>query len=276
MTTDRMLSIIQYNMRKDKDGTMAEFFRDEDVLGTDVIAVQEPWSNKYSATTHHPQKQAYYLVWPTDEVPNETRRAPARVCFFIHKRIDPAAIKITNHSTTLQTIVLDFKSYRRTKRIAIHNLYLIAEDIEGVMSAKETVDTLQKAITDNKQCEQIVLGDFNAWHSDWFGRRVQPTGQATRVKNLMEDHGLELWLAPGTVTRPGERINGDNTNSTIDLIWGTQQVTESMVECEALEFLMKSSDHIPIRTILDFNPNLAPVQEEWKFKEAHWDKYRRS
>lgn len=29
-------------MRKDKDGTMAEFFRDEKALSADIIAVQEP------------------------------------------------------------------------------------------------------------------------------------------------------------------------------------------------------------------------------------------
>ena len=57
MKEARIFSIMQYNMRKDKDGTMAEFLRDEEVLGTDVIAVQEPWGNKYCATTHH---QYYY------------------------------------------------------------------------------------------------------------------------------------------------------------------------------------------------------------------------
>lgn len=73
MKDTRPFSIIQYNMRKDKDGTMAEFFRDEEALKSDVIAVQEPWCNKYVATTHHPQKQLYHLVWPTDEC----RKKPA-------------------------------------------------------------------------------------------------------------------------------------------------------------------------------------------------------
>lgn len=277
MKEARIFSIMQYNMRKDKDGTMAEFLRDEEVLGTDVIAVQEPWGNKYCATTHHPQKQLYHLVWPTDEIPEVAGRYIARVCFFIHKRIDQATTKVTSHSTTFQTAVFDFRKEGTHRKIAIHNIYCLpAEKAEkvGILPAERTIALLEQQIEAHSDCEQIALGDFNAWHPEWFGRPVSPTGQATTIKRVMEEHGLSLWLEPGTITRPGERIDGSSTGSTIDLVWGTPQIEENLIECQTAGHLAKSSDHLPIRTLLNITPTKAPIQEEWLYKKADWERYR--
>jgi len=62
---------------------MASFLRDPKALEYDVIAIQEPWRNPYMATTHNPISSQYYLMFPKD-----TREEPARICFFISKRLD--------------------------------------------------------------------------------------------------------------------------------------------------------------------------------------------
>lgn len=47
-----------------------------------------------------------------------------------------------------------------------------------------------------------------------------------------------------------------------------------MIECDVVEELAKSSDHIPIRTILGDIPELAVEQEEWKIKDADFKAFR--
>ena len=55
MPDARYFYILQHNMRKSYD-TAAMTLREENALGYDIIAVQEPWSNLFQATTHNPQK----------------------------------------------------------------------------------------------------------------------------------------------------------------------------------------------------------------------------
>ncbi|KAL9607587.1 MAG: hypothetical protein Q9167_007513, partial [Letrouitia subvulpina] len=85
---------------------------------------------------------------------------------------------------------------------------------------------------------------------------------------------IDLCLEPGTITRPSKQVNSNNLGSTIDLIWGTQQATEHVVECDTVEFLAKASDHLPIRTVLGFTPDIAEAREGWKYKAADWKAFR--
>lgn len=238
------------------------------------MAVQEPWSNPYQATTHHPQKDLYHLAWPSNEIPRETGRSPVHVCMFIHKRINPRSIQIVNHSGTFQTVILKYRYESRDARLAIHNLYLSPQHptvVEEVMTATQTLELADQALTRYASHEQVLLGDFNAWHSEWFGRRVRQTGQARRVREITAKHELELVLEPGTVTRPGE--NPERGSSTIDLIWGTPSITEHVAECTTVEFLAQGSDHLPIRTVLGFRPEIAPVEERWNLKKTNWSTF---
>jgi hypothetical protein len=62
---------------------MASLLRDLGIYNFDIIAIQEPWKNPYSATTHHTAKDRFHLCYLTGDT-----EGPARVCFFINKRID--------------------------------------------------------------------------------------------------------------------------------------------------------------------------------------------
>ncbi|KAJ6078202.1 uncharacterized protein N7446_001138 [Penicillium canescens] len=59
------LEIMQYNKHRSKDVVTADFLRNPRVLEADIIAVQEPWDNPYTETTHHPAKQTHELVFPS-------------------------------------------------------------------------------------------------------------------------------------------------------------------------------------------------------------------
>ena len=267
--------ILQHNMRKSYE-TAALTLRDEGALQYNIIAVQEPWSNPFQATSHNPQKQGYNLIWPSDDSPQQTGQKPVRVCTYIHKRIDPGTIQITNHSPTLQTIRIGFKHAGKHRMIAIHNAYIAPPGAaEEVCPGEKTLTLIDKALEENTQHEQILLGDFNARHTDWFGRDVRPAGLATRLKEITAQRGLDLILEPGTVTRP-PNINApdDQEGTTIDLIWGTQQVMEQVTQCDTAPELQNGSDHYPIHTSIAFQPELAENREDWKYKDADWELFQ--
>lgn len=54
----------------------------------DVIAIQEPWRNEFTDTTHQPAKATHQLLYLKKTEHRDER--PARVCIFISKKIDPA------------------------------------------------------------------------------------------------------------------------------------------------------------------------------------------
>ena len=264
-------------MRKSYD-TAAITLRDENALGYDIIAVQEPWSNPFQATSHNPQKQGYSLIWPSDEIPETIGQKPVRVCTYIHKRIHPGTIQITNHSPTLQTIRIRFKQTGGYRTIAVHNAYVAPPTAaEEVCSGEETLALIDKALEENAEYEQILLGDFNAWHSDWFGRDVDTRGLARQLRAITIKRGLGLILEPGTITRP-PNINApnDREGTTIDLIWGTQQVTEQVIHCDIAPELQNGSDHYPIHSSFAFQPESAELKKEWKYKEANWEAFQAS
>lgn len=83
MTSQNTLTILQYNVRKSRDIVMATLLRDPRIDSYDILAIQEPWRNPFSETTHHPAKNQFHLCYPDSGEPD-----PARVCFFVNKRID--------------------------------------------------------------------------------------------------------------------------------------------------------------------------------------------
>lgn len=60
---------------------MASLLRDPKTHDFDIIAIQEPWTNPYTATTHHSAKDRIHLCYSTGDASD-----PARVCFLINRR----------------------------------------------------------------------------------------------------------------------------------------------------------------------------------------------
>ncbi|OHE90327.1 zinc knuckle [Colletotrichum orchidophilum] len=78
---------------------MATLLRDPSIDKYDIIAIQEPWRNPFSVTTHHPAKDRFHLCYPSGE-----ERGPARVCFFINKKIDHSQWQFRESSRDLCAI----------------------------------------------------------------------------------------------------------------------------------------------------------------------------
>ncbi|PQE08856.1 reverse transcriptase protein [Rutstroemia sp. NJR-2017a BBW] len=93
------LKILQYNVMRSRDEVMATLLRDPKIQEYDILALQEPWRNPFTSTTHNPISHSFHLCFPKD-----SKEAPARVCFFVNKRLDPSSWKTTEHTRDLTTL----------------------------------------------------------------------------------------------------------------------------------------------------------------------------
>jgi hypothetical protein len=75
---------------------MATFLRDQRLAWYHLIAIQEPWLNKFQDTTHHPTKDIFHLIYPL-----MVEGVQVGVCFFVNKSLDikawEAKILAPNH-----------------------------------------------------------------------------------------------------------------------------------------------------------------------------------
>ena len=120
MNRHNRLNILQYNVRKSRDMVMASLLRDPAIYDFDIIAIQEPWRNPYSATTHHPAKDRFHLCYPTGDA-----EGLARVCFFVNKKLDQTKWRFEERTRDICSIAinLDPTDDQQSRQIIVHNVY---------------------------------------------------------------------------------------------------------------------------------------------------------
>ena len=146
---------------------MATMLRDPRIADYDILVLQEPWRNPFSATTHHTARDIFHLCYP----PDTEAECPARVCFFVNKRLDHTTWHFTSHSRDVCTVVSERLGVQAGQsRLAIHNVYNAPRSSGGLGS---TFSMVQQIMEDYATEGQVVLGDFNVHHSMWGGSRVR-------------------------------------------------------------------------------------------------------
>ncbi|OQD70292.1 hypothetical protein PENANT_c265G00793, partial [Penicillium antarcticum] len=118
----------------------------------------------------------------------------------------------------------------------------------------------------------IVIGDFNLHHPAWGGDDAVQDANADALIELTDSADLDLWLAPGTITR-----DESGHQTTIDLVFGSHDLSERFLATEIAHECHAHSDHLPIRTILDVSTSTtdsAPKRRNWKAIETDkFDKF---
>lgn len=244
------LRILQYNIRHGKESNIIPLLEDTRIHEFDILAIQEPWRNKYSPTSYCPSRLPFYLAYPPLE---ETR-----VCFYINKRLHPDSWTVTNHSEDIQTLTIRYGEEQRPLRI--HNVYNPSPQsytslAEGTLTALS--EQLRHSTTEN-----IVIGDFNLHHPLWNGPS-RPTCHAAAdiLLDIARTHSLELTTPEGTVTWKAR-----GTHSTIDLTFVTSTLENRVLRCDTREDLAQLSDHFPVELTLDLQTKkFAPERKRnWK------------
>jgi exonuclease III len=241
------LSILQYNVRKSKDTVMATLLRDPRVMQFDILAIQEPWANSFTPTTHHPAKDQFHLCYPQAE-----DEGPARVCLYINKRLDHSKWQFESHGRDLCTATLTIGQGDEST-VKLHNIYNPDQTAEN---RRSVLPRLRQVLDEAGQAEQILVGDFNLHHELWGGSHIPRTeSEAEDLVEIVEEYNLTSRLAPGTITyEEGQK------QSTIDLCLVTLGLVDRVIRCEVDRHLDHDSDHLPIVTIL--NASVKPLNRE--------------
>jgi exonuclease III len=119
MNRHNRLNILQYNVRKSKDMVMASLLRDPGTNDFDIIAIQEPWKNPCTATTHHPVEDKFHLCYLIGDT-----EGPLQVCFFIKNKIDQTRWRFEEQTRDICSIVVDQTDDQQSQeQVVIHNVY---------------------------------------------------------------------------------------------------------------------------------------------------------
>ena len=259
----QQLNILQYNVRKAKDTVMATLLRDPRVAEYDVLAIQEPWKNPFMSTTHHPAKDIFHLCYPNvDE-----SEGPARVCFFVNKRLDNSAWQFEQHTRDLCTLKIRTGGPDTSdNELIIHNVYNAPQN---TTDRESSLPVLKAQLEEHAPREQIALGDFNLHHRFWGGPRVRHEEQEAKdLLEMMENLDMTSMLAPGTITYE----EGDGT-STIDLCWTTLGMVDRTIRSTVNRDMDHDSDHLPINILLDIRTNLMDTKSKRPWKRLNTEKF---
>jgi exonuclease III len=255
MNRHNRLNILQYNVRKSRDMVMASLLRDPRTYDFDIIAVQEPWKNPYTATTHHPAKDKFHLCYPTGQT-----EGTARVCFFINKTINQARWRFEERTRDICSIILDPTDDQQSReRVVIHNVYNPPKTSSNRQSALPQV---REALRQHQTNEQVLLGDFNLHHPLWGGLNREVTDlESEDLIDIIGDFALYNTLPPGTVTYEEGR-----SQTTIDLCLVTTGLIDKVTKSEVDRDLDHDSDHLPISTTLDLTVQRIEKKprKDWK------------
>lgn len=101
----------------------------------------------------------------------------------------------------------------------------------------------------------MVLGDMNAHHSLWGGVGTKTDREAEQLLKITNEWNLEMTTEEGkhTWTR-------NEQSSVIDLTFVSSSLVGRLIRCERADDVEHSSDHFPIRTVVDIKTSAAVQQ----------------
>ena len=145
----------------------------------------------------------------------------------------------------------------------VHNLYFTPTNQENYrVSAEALLDVLAQAL--EKEGEHILLTDSNLHHLSWSKSSQLYSELATKFKELTDDQGLELAIAPFTPTRA--RALAEPPSSAIDLSFTSISLLNFFISSQINLDFHTGSDHRPVQTILSLEtPKKARThQRNWR------------
>jgi hypothetical protein len=260
------LKILQYNVHTSKGKVMAPLLADHHISEFTVLAIQEPWQNPHIHTTHNPYKSSFYLHYPPS--------ANASVCFFANKLLNRSSYSAAIPTTKYGYLCLR-GSVDGARDVVIHNVYSTG-NLSPTSSESEhpdeppSVDThkillhVSTALSDTSPYH-VLLGDFNIHHCTWGGAGVRPDQSFQLHFSLQELHDLSLLLPPETIT-----FKRHDAQSTIDLVFSSSSLSNTLTACCSREDLDHGSDHYHIESSFLFSPHTVPHVPKplWRKAEA--------
>jgi len=228
----KQLTIFQFNCGAANYGVSRPIFDAVTPEAHNILAIQEPAYNNRTMTTYCPR--GYKLAYD----PNPT----TKVCFLVGDRIHSSHWSYQAHSP----YVASLRVQATDGPIELINVY----NPRGNGPRISTWTTIEKVI-EAAPGRVILLGDFNAHHSEWGGIQALCEAQSEHLLIETQRWDLHLLNPKGVATwKRGQR------ESVIDLVFASGSLKESVIHCRPREDWAVAQDHIPID--LCFNVETLP------------------
>ncbi len=265
----RNLKILQYNVHKSKDIVKALLVRDPHIKSYDILAIQEPWRNNFTPTTHHPLKDIFRLYYPGLDNLEEK----ARVCFFVNKRFKPEDVEVLFHSGDFMILTTNLslpESAYNQHNIHIHKFYNEPDDSNGPVLDDFTSILSQTAIAANNlpykmTTDHVIVRDFNIHHPSWGCKTTQADNWVLKLLEIIDEFDLTQHLSPRTT----KYISPLGSESTINLEFTSARLTEKIQIFDVVEALDHDSDHLSIGTILDLSLQNTEPDTRYSYNQTN-------
>lgn len=143
-----ILNIIKYNTRKSQNIVIVLLFENKSILIINIIALQKPWKNIQKQTIYHPQKAAFYLLYPKND--------KAQVCFFINKKIKQAIRIYIIDLLNIISLYIKFPN----RQVHIHDIY----NLVNAQEISTNILVLEQKLVTSLHNKYIALSNFNLHH----------------------------------------------------------------------------------------------------------------
>ena len=260
----KKITILQYNVNKSKEATLAPLLRDPKLGDVDILAIQEPWINsriqgteagKTNKTGYNPRGSNYYLIFP--------KKANPRVSLYISKNLDISSWSAREHTGDIQSVQIQYKPNEgeQTRNLQIWNVYNEPTPYSDRQS--QTITDLGERMRTAPCEDRIVIGDFNLHHPLWNNeQRLTHHNSSEQLLDITERESMSLITPKGITT-----WRARDTQSTIDLCFASDRIENTIQCCKPREDLSQSSDHIPIETTIQLH-----VTQRKERKQRCWKK----
>lgn len=252
MSPQKELRILQYNVHKSRNKVMIALLQETSIKDYDILIIQEPWRYNESSKTYCPASAGFTL-----------EDNGGRTCFYINKRIDSNTWHSTWHSKDVGTITISVEiDGDQTTRTAIHihGAYNPSPRDHGAIYDRGSLPAIETAL--RMPGESVLAGDFNLHHATW-GDLSYPRQHllSNELIDIVTEAGASLALPRGTITRDYQ-----GSQTTIDLVFTTDGITNRLTKCGIDEEVENSSDHLSVQTIID----LGACEEPARGPRRHW------
>lgn len=228
---------------------MISLLTDSKIKEYDVLAIQESWRNAFVSTSYNSFNIEFYLAYH--------EAADVRICFYINTRLNVEQWTISFASSDVCTLKLNTMCDR------IINIYNVYNASFSSYSSNETlisIETIKSLI--NFDEEHVLLDDFNLHHSIWSEvNKFTQHATTDQLFDVVTQAHMQLTLSQKIITWEARR-----SQNTINLIFLTNHLNDSIIHCMTRSNMNQFSDHISISTVLTLEVENATQKSKraWK------------
>jgi hypothetical protein len=236
MITQLILSILQYNVRNNKNDVMISLLIDSKIKKYDILTIQKSWRNVYVLTSYNLFTIDFHLTY--DQENN------VRVCFYINVKLNVNCWSIDFVFFYVYIIKLKIATNKMQRNIHIHNVYNAFSISYAFLELFIIFTIIERLLQDD--ANHILLSDFNLHHSLWSrSTRLIQHVVVDQLIDLINAKYIQLCLSQNIITWKTR-----NSFNIINLVFATNKLQVNVTHYESRRDFNQFSNHIFTFTIL--------------------------